>query len=184
MAEFITNMFNKIIDKIKDPIVLSIIFIISSMILFLPTKYIKLLNLEIFVSKFGYIFGLLLLISVVGLFVLIISKINQLIKKIRFHNKIKKYFKTVTPEEKIVLSNYIHGNKKTNYYSIENGVVNNLKILGILYISSQVGGLNFPYTMRDFSWKYLNKNKHLLSLTEEEQESLKQRGFNIERVKK
>jgi hypothetical protein len=88
-------------------------------------------------------------------------------------HKRKKYLKTLSPAEKLYLSFYINKNKKTYKFSINNGVINKLVDSKILYINSAA----FSYSMRDFVWEYLNKNKKLIELSEEEIKLLKKEGI-------
>lgn len=173
MLKFIKSFLTETIDKFKDPKVLSITFLISFIILFLPPKYIKILKLEKFINEFNYIFGLLLVISGSGLLVLIGFKIYNKIQIQIFYFKRKRYLKTLSPAEKLYLSFYINKNKKTYKFSINNGVINKLVDSKILYINSAA----FSYSMRDFVWEYLNKNKKLIELSEEEIKLLKKEGI-------
>ena len=76
----------------------------------------------------------------------------------------------LTKEEKEILNKYIEGNTKTQYLYYTNGVVRGLELQLIIFKATQisVGGTKFPYNIQPWAWEYLNQNKHLVEIVNEE----------------
>ena len=174
---FVEIVSSKIFDILNSLEILIMIFALSFLILFLPNKYIETLNLDFFVENFSHIFGILLIISFLGLLRILILNLKKIITKIRNNYKRKKYLENLSPEEKMILGGYIFSKQKTRYFDLGNGKVIHLINMGFLYRSSEASTelLNFAFTMNSFTWNYLNKNKGLIRLTEEDKEILKKR---------
>ena len=180
--ELVENIFNsvwnKIIDWIKDPWILVLVFLVSSLMIFLPEEYIKLLKLNELVNQHGWIIGILFVISGIGLFIFVISKIIDWInKKIYYHNK-KNRLKNLSIEEKKVLHRFIHFQERTiNFSLIDNNIIKELSNQGLvrITIAGSVDPFECPFTIKEWVYKYLNKNKHLLKISEEESQNMGRR---------
>lgn len=176
IIEVILSKINYIFDNLG---ILMIVFVLSTSILFLPNKYIETLSLDFFVENFSHIFGILFMISFLGLLRILILNLKEKIIKLHFNYKRKKYLENLSPEEKLILGSYIFSKQKTRYFSAGNGKVIHLIKIGFLYESAEVSArlLKFAFTMNNFTWNYLNKNKDLIRISEEDEEILKKRGL-------
>jgi hypothetical protein len=70
----------------------------------------------------------------------------------------------LSPAEQAVLRGYIFENTKTQYFALDNGVVQGLVSAGVLYRSANVGDVltGFPFNIQPWAWQYLHFNRHLL----------------------
>jgi Super-infection exclusion protein B len=85
---------------------------------------------------------------------------NRRQKQKRLHN--------LSLEEQAVLQKYIRNQTRTQILALEDGVVQGLVRVGILYRSSTVGyqgrQMMFAHNMDDWAWDYLNKHPNLVGL--------------------
>ncbi|MBI3319988.1 MAG: superinfection exclusion B family protein [Candidatus Omnitrophica bacterium] len=60
---------------------------------------------------------------------------------------------------------YVEGKTRTQYFQIEDGVIQGLVAVDVLYRSAQVGHLlsGFAYNIQPWAWEYLNRHPDLLS---------------------
>mgnify|MGYP003940793947 CR=1 FL=1 len=86
--------------------------------------------------------------------------------------KAKNHLKNLTPSEKAILRGYIFNHTKTQKLDMMDGVVNGLAHLGIIYQASYINNLlvGAAYNIQPWAWNFLNENKHLLEITEEEKD--------------
>lgn len=69
----------------------------------------------------------------------------------------------LSPDEKEILSIYIHGQTRSQILPMQDGTVNGLVVEKIIFRSSNLGSINgFAYNIQPWAWEYLNKNPHLL----------------------
>jgi len=76
----------------------------------------------------------------------------------------KKALKQLTPEEKKLLSGYIHNQTRSQTLKVQSGVVNALVMQKILVRASSLGSVfgGFDYNIQPWAWEYLNENPELL----------------------
>jgi hypothetical protein len=74
---------------------------------------------------------------------------------------------SLTEDEKQILRYYIHKQTRTNYLLFDDGVVQGLAAIGVIYRASSMGNIlyGFAYNISDFAWDYLNENWRLLDGT-------------------
>lgn len=76
----------------------------------------------------------------------------------------KKRFALLTAEEKQILRGYLEGATRTQYLSIQSGVVQGLVHDHIIYRSANLStyGTLFAYNIQPWAWNYLNEHRDLL----------------------
>ena len=166
--------FSKFADWIKlSPRYLFPLSISSGFLLFVSDNTLEILGLTVFVDQYRSIVGIIFLLSsslVITSWGL--ATYDWFRKKIRQKTKVRemqKRLQNLTLEEKKLLAGYIDNQTRTQYVSIDSGVVNELEISKIIYRSSNVGNLDcWSYNIQPWAWEYLNKNSHFVKLSEED----------------
>ena len=173
--------FSKYIEWVKlSPRYLFPIAISSGILLFSGETIIETLGLAEITNSYRSIIGIIFLLSfalVVASWGLSLGNIikNAWLRNRKFRN-LKKRISDLTLEEKDVLLGYIQNQTRTQYLSIENGVVIELESLGIIYRSSNIGDIeSWSYNIQPWAWKYLNEHPELLLMTENEERKALQR---------
>jgi hypothetical protein len=70
----------------------------------------------------------------------------------------------LTDDEKRILRSYIGGQTRTQYLSVNDGVVSGLEIEHILFKASSVGHVEeWAYNLEAWAWDYLNQHSELLA---------------------
>ncbi len=169
----IMNYINNFLEAIKlSPKHLLPIFLSSGFLLFSPKQYLELLGLEGFINQYRPWIGLIFILS----FALLVSHItiqvwswvNKKYLSRKRLNASKNRLRNLTPDEKKILQRYILKQTKTQSLDIRDGAVNGLVNENILYRSSNVGMMTiFDHNIQPWAWEFLNKNKDLISLSEE-----------------
>jgi hypothetical protein len=76
---------------------------------------------------------------------------------------------SLTDNEKHILGYFINNQTRSQYLSIENGVVNGLEHENIIYRASNIGRLDeWAYNIQPWAWEYLNNHRELLELNQKE----------------
>lgn len=178
---FFSSVWGKIIDLIKDPLIIVGGFLVTSIIIFLPKKYINLLRLERLFNQYGWIAGLVFVITGVFLLIFVISKIISWINKRIYYYKKKNRLKDLSFEEKKALNRFIYFQERTiNFNLIDNNIIKSLANQGFVRYTSREGDpFAFPFTIKEWVYKYLNKNRNLVELTKEEVSELEKRRQEI-----
>jgi hypothetical protein len=149
-----------------------VLLIVSALVNFGSTALLSRLGLASFKAVHPYIAGITLLISaaltLTYIFDYISSKFNGRLSK----RKSRKYIGDLTPDEKELLSLYINGNTKSQFYPLNNGVATGLQRAGIIFLASNVGTLifgeeRFPFNIHDWAWKLLLENPQFIAKPEE-----------------
>ena len=83
----------------------------------------------------------------------------------------KKYLHKLPVDEKIVLSKFLSNKAKTYCFNITQGELDSLSRKRIIYRAtslSQGYTPSFDFNLNDWAWDYLNLNKDLIELTQDE----------------
>ncbi|MED3872446.1 superinfection exclusion B family protein [Priestia megaterium] len=174
----------KLLDWIKlSPRYLFVLALVFGLLLFGPDVLLSNLGVVHFVDKFRMYIGLGFLLFSALYLVAIIHFIYTFAKdKIAERGRIKvrkDRLQNLTDEEKRILGYYIVKQVRTQSLAYNNGTVNELQRLGLIYLASRMShGLEyFPYNITPWAWDYLNKNIHLLHMEKVEEPPTRRRGF-------
>jgi hypothetical protein len=89
-----------------------------------------------------------------------------------------KAFRSLSPDEKAMLTGYILGKTKTMHFDTTNAVAQGLVAQGILHLPAQhfdiLEGMSF--LIQPWAWDYLREHPELLKVTVEEQRQLRDRN--------
>jgi hypothetical protein len=79
-------------------------------------------------------------------------------------NRVKKRLRNLTKDEKEALRPFIEENKRTQQFSLSDGIAGGLEAKEILYRSSTLGSFRdeFPYNIQDHAFEYLSTHKYLV----------------------
>ena len=93
--------------------------------------------------------------------------------------KLKKRLKTLTNEEREILTKYVPNKTRTNYLRPDDGVVRGLEQANIIYRASAMGGANYQFTwaynIQPWAWDFLNAHSELVSLNSEKEKVAKEK---------
>ena len=164
-------MFGKIIDGLKlIPKYLEILsevrinmglIIFGLVILLTPPILLEYLGLTGIRQKILPWISIVLLLC---LSLLIANLIVTLATRMKSSASRKKALHNLSQAEKEVLSKYIDEDTPTQYFTIQNGVINELVAKGILYRPSIAGygSGRFAYNIQPWAWNYLREHPELL----------------------
>lgn len=144
------------------------IFMLASILLFLPSEALDKLGLKDFRDTQKTVIGLIFLGSAVFLGSYAAEEIWSNGKKAYLEQRQLKFWRDqmsdLSPPETLILREYIDNQETTRYFAISNGIVNGLVAKNILYCSSNVGiyHMSFPFNLQPWAWKYLNEHPEIL----------------------
>jgi Super-infection exclusion protein B len=103
-------------------------------------------------------------IGVVGLVAELFLWIGGRISRVKRNRHARARLRRLTIEEKQILCGYILGGQRTQYFSVEDGVVAGLLYSGIIFQSSSVGHLRrgFSFNIQSWAWDYLQDHHELI----------------------
>ena len=71
----------------------------------------------------------------------------------------------LSPEEKNILLGYLVLDTKTQYFTMNDGIIGGLELKSIVYRSAQtLQGDTYSFNMQDWVWKYLHKHPRLVAV--------------------
>lgn len=171
--------WGKALDAIKlSPKYLLPIALATGFLLFGSSQQISKLGLDSFASLYRPWIGLVFLLSIVLLTTQLLLNAGLWLKHKYEQNQAmaiaQKRLANLTPEEKYILGGYIVRQTRTQDLDFTNGVVTGLEHAHIIYRAANVGSLvdGFAYNIQPWAWKYLNKRKELLDISEEEKQKI------------
>lgn len=169
--------WSKVLDALRlSPKHLVAISLVSGVLLLSPSQFVTRLGLDSFVSSYKVWISLVFFASSALLVSELLEKVwlkgKQKYEQKKFLTSAQERLKHLTLEEKLILANYIYNQTKTQYFEMENGVINGLNQAGIVYLASSMGNafVGFAFNIQPWAWKYLNANKELLKFTPEEEQ--------------
>jgi hypothetical protein len=80
-------------------------------------------------------------------------------------NHCRKRLQQLTGDEKLVLQGYVHGQTRTQYLDLNDGVVAGLVAARVLYRATTISRsyTTFAYNISDVAWDYLHEHPEVLS---------------------
>ena len=169
-----TMDWSKLLEAIKlPPKYLVPICLASGFLLFGKPSYVALLGLDSFVDSYRPWIGLVFILSLPLLLLEVLQRIwswlSRKYKNIKSRFAARHRLEHLTQEEKEILREYIFNQSKTQVLDLADGVVQGLVHAKIIDQASPLGSLadGFAYNIQPWAWNYLNKNKHLLSDTDD-----------------
>jgi hypothetical protein len=161
--------FAKFLEFLKVPIKYIIgLFVVGLVFLFAPGSLLNKFGLLNYREEGKAYFGLVSLILAVLIIGAIVGALIDKFHGYFFLRSMKNRLKFLTTEEKQILWQYIEGETRSLYLSIESGVVKGLVHDQIIYRSSSIstsgyGALTFAHNIQPWAWKYLNEHRDLLT---------------------
>lgn len=148
-----------ILDILNLPVrILSALALASGFLLLLPVNFLNELHLISFINKYGFIIGLVFIIS---LAILVVTLIIQIFNFISNKRKLKLFYKTaekrlrkLSPYEICIVLSLFENKNYTNLLPINDGAVNKIErelIIGKLtnqYMVSNPNTAKFPYLLQ------------------------------------
>lgn len=138
----------------------------SSIILFLPNAWLGSIGLQAFKTNNIETIGLAFVVSLVATMIQLIIWLKRTLWDSRQARKsLEKRLHNLSYQEKQILCAYVLNKVKTQYFRIEDGVVQGLVHSRILYLSSNMGSLirGFSYNIQLWAYEYLSENTHLIT---------------------
>nr|WP_286164544.1 super-infection exclusion protein B [Carnobacterium sp. PL12RED10] len=171
------NFNLNITDILNLPIkIMSALALASGLLLFLPSKILAKLYLDTFINKYGFIIGLIFIVS---LAILIITLIIQVFNFIANKRSINRFYQTaetrlrkLSPYEICIVLNLFEKENYTNLLPINDGAVKKIESEMIIgkattqYMISNLNTAKFPYLLHPWVVDELKKKDHLLDYFE------------------
>jgi len=158
-----------ILDWVKlSPKYLFPLALVTTVLLFLPTKYLNIFGVNELVNNYRPWIGIGTLI----LYIMLLGHLLYWLKDIilvkivgKFEVKTwKKRLKYLSNDEKYILSYYLIHQRKSQNIQAQSGVAGSLMKDNIIYQGSALGNImdGFAYNLQPWAWKYLNEHNELL----------------------
>ena len=138
----------------------------SSILLFSPDAWLAKISLLSFKNQNAETIGLAFIISLVAVVVQATLWLkNNTWAPYQIRKDMEKYLHDLSVQEKQILCGYVLNGIKTQYFQVEDGVVQGLNHQQIIYRSSNVGHMirGFAYNIETWAYEYLSKNKQLIT---------------------
>jgi hypothetical protein len=164
----------KFLELMKVPIrVVFGVCVSAAIVLFAPDKFVGLLGLLQYREKYRFYFGIAVLLLIAIAISKIFVAVDEKLLYWRLGRLRRKILRELTDEEIQILSAYIARKTRTQYLSIQSGVVKGLVQDNIIYRSSNVnspeyGPLVFAHNIQPWAWDYLNEHPELVYWSENE----------------
>lgn len=148
-----------ILDILNLPVrILSALALASGFLLLLPANFLNVLHLISFINKYGFIIGLVFIVSLAILIVTLIIQIFNFISNKRklnlFYKTAEKRLRKLNPYEICIVLSLFENKNYTNLLPINDGAVNKIEselIIGKLtnqYMVSNPNTAKFPYMLQ------------------------------------
>jgi hypothetical protein len=145
--------------------------VMAAVLLFSSEAFLKFIGVFEFAQENRPMLGLTLVVTS-ALFAVsvagdVITFIQQWWLRQRLYRRITKRLNCLTEDEKQILRFYLAENTRANMLRIDDGVVQSLKVNGIIFQSASLGNVleGFAHNISDFAWDYLHVHPHLLEGT-------------------
>lgn len=168
MGDTKTEVIAKLIGQFKSTRYIFAISVISGILLFSPKNIVNNLGVSLFIQKYRVWVGIAFLVScgfwIADIGVVLLKKQKSKTKLKAKINQREEKVKSLTHEEKEILSYYIDNQTRTQLLPFDSGVVTELVYYNIIYRSSSIIDMNFElaYNIQPWAWDYLNKHPELL----------------------
>ena len=184
-----------ILDILNLPVrILSALALASGFLLLFPAKFLNELHLNSFINKYGFIIGLVFIVS---LAILIVTLIIQIFNFISNKRKLKLFYKTaekrlrkLSPYEICIVLILFENKNHTNLLPINDGAVNRIEnemIVGKLtnqYMVSNPNTAKIPYLLQPWVVNELEGNSDLFTYFENTAEAFIEDDNNKELIYK
>lgn len=162
-------MTRLIIEFIKlAPRYLFALGVASGFLLFLPEPILNYLDIYDFTHVHRSWIGVVFIFSLATIITAGAAELMNIIKRWilnMIHKKnIRKRLHNLTEAEKQILRFYIEKQNKTNYLRIDDGIVQGLASVGIIFQATSMGNIlsGFAHNISDHAWYYLSNHRELL----------------------
>ncbi len=144
--------------------------LVSGTILFAPDALAVTIGIDALRAIMRPYLGFFFIVTIGVAIVQIGTKVFEGIKKKRDQSKAMKVLQDrlhkLTQDEKRILCGYILTDCRTQYFSVEDGVVTGLEQAKVIYRASSVGdlyGKGFAFNIQPWAWEYLKDRKELIT---------------------
>lgn len=144
------------------------IAILAAALLFLPSDALSKFGVDDFVNEYRMWIGIVGLLTFALLLTHFMYWLKDIVtKKLRTARSLKAAkdsLRNLTPEEQIVLADYILRQTKSRTLRVQSGVAMSLEHAHIIYLASKLGTLmgGFAYNLQPWAWDELNAHPELL----------------------
>jgi hypothetical protein len=158
----------KFLELMKVPIRVVVgVCVAAAIVLFAPDKVVGLLGLLQYREKYRFYFGIAVVLLIAIVIAKIIGAVDEKLIDWRLDRIRKRRLRNLTDEEIKILNPYIMRKTRTQYLSIQSGVVKGLVHDNIIYRSANVGsmeygGAAFAHNIQPWAWDYLNDHPELV----------------------
>jgi hypothetical protein len=172
------HALKEIRESLASHAIWAFLFVFCAVVLALPKPAAALLGIVHLREQYRPWIGVAAIGSGVGLLVSFGRAIVDVLRNLRVSAAQRELLKSLSPDEKAVLSRYILANKKTEYFDHTDGIARSLVAQGILYVPSQSFDITVgvAHIIQPWAWEYLRERPELLKVTEAEFEQLNQRA--------
>lgn len=157
----------KVWKTVKDMVANSLkpwvfVLLVSVFLKYCPEKILK--NFSLAGLGFGGSsgLGLLIIISAIAVLILLTEKVAAAVRKKIVNDGFKERLRELTSDQKLVLHSYLSGNSDTQYFALEDGVVDGLVRMGVLYRATAGRLDSWAFNIQPWAKKYLQKNLDLV----------------------
>ncbi|MGG3159779.1 superinfection exclusion B family protein [Priestia megaterium] len=168
----------KMIEWLKLPArYLFVLALLAGILLFAPHSFLIKLGVDAFLEKYRTYIGITFLLFLMLFLVSFIQILYTFFKGKNEERTSRKFqqqrLRELTVQEKKILGYYIINQTRTQLLAMNNGNVNELARLGIIYRSSNMsqGMEYFSYNIQPWAWEFLNKHPHLVERDDVEEET-------------
>lgn len=166
-----------ITDILNLPVkIMSALSLASILMLVLPTEFLEILHLTSFINKYGFIIGLVFIVS---LSILIVTLVIQIFNFISEKRKLKLFYKNaearlrkLTPYEVCIVLSLFEKENYTNLLPINDGAVRKIESEMIIgkatnqYLISNLNTAKFPYLLQPWVVNELKEKPELFAFFE------------------
>jgi len=135
------------------------IFFASSIIILLPISVIDFLGLNSFMIKYR---GWISICSICSFSLWFILIIIQQLNRFRYKRRVLKALDGLSQDELFILAYCLWKGQRTIFLSMIDRGANALCSKGLLVHANQGDKTAFPFSIPDFVWKYINRNKDII----------------------
>lgn len=158
-----------LLDCLKlAPRYLFAIAVVSGFLLFGSSKLLQQLGVGQLAENNRAVLGIVLLSAIALLIAVLGSDVVALLRRRwrerRFYRNMLQRLRVLTEDEKQILRFYVAKQTRSNVLRPDDGVVQGLVTVGIIYRAASIGSVieGMAYNISEFAWNYLNINQHLL----------------------
>jgi len=160
----------KVLEWLKPrPSLFFALMVASGVLLFAPAEVSGVLSLDPFVAEYGWLLGVVFLMSTslllgTGLAWIFTNSGSPLYQWWQTR-RLQGFLRDLSPPEKVVLRQFMADDATTQYFEYQDGVVQGLVHKRVLWRASNVAAhfTTFPFNIQPWAREYLRKNPKLLT---------------------